>query len=70
MIMILLYSIIYLYIIFFDLIPIKKNNYNKLFKFNLFVILISFLIIVLVDLNFRVIYPSDLIENIVNVFIH
>lgn len=70
MIMILLYSIIYLYIIFFDLIPIKKNNYNKLFKFNLFVILISFLIVVLVGLNFRVIYPSDLIENIVNVFIH
>lgn len=69
MIMIFMYSIIYLYIIFFDLLPIKENNYNWLFKFNLIVICLSFLIVVLVGLNVKLASPSDFIEYIVKLFI-
>lgn len=69
MIMISIYSFIYLYIIIFDLIPIKENNYNRLFTFNLIIISISFLIVILVGLNFKVANPSDLIEHIVKLFI-
>lgn len=68
MTMIAIYLFIYLYIILFDLIPIKKNNYKILFAFNLISICISFLIVVLVGLDLTVPNPSNLIENIVNSF--
>lgn len=68
MLMISIYSFIYLYIIVFDLIPIKENNYDILFRFNLMVISISFLIVVLVGLNVKVVNPSDFIEYIVRFF--
>lgn len=64
-----LYLSLYLYIILFDLIPIKKNNYKMLFAFNLIVICISFLIVVLVGLGLNVPNPSNLIEDIVKFFI-
>ncbi len=70
MIMISIYSFVYLYIIFFDLIPIKENNYNRLFKFNLIVICISFLIVILVGFDVKVASPSDFIEHIVKLFIN
>lgn len=68
MLMISIYFFIYLYIILFDLIPIKKNNYNGLFAFNLIAICISFLIVVLVGLELTVPNPSNFIECIVNLF--
>ena len=70
MIMISIYSFVYLYIIIFDLIPIKENNYNRLFKFNLIVICISFLIVILVGFDVKVASPSDFIEHIVKLFIN
>lgn len=69
MIMIAIYSLIYLYIIFFELLPIKENNYDILFKFNLIVICISFFIVILVGLGFKVASPSNFIEHIVKLFI-
>ena len=70
MIMIAIYSLIYLYIIFFDLLPIRENNYDILFKFNLIVICISFLIVILVGFDVKVASPSDFIEHIVKLFIN
>ena len=70
MIMIIIYLPLYFYIIYFDLLPIKKNNHKNLFLFNLITICISFLIIVLVGLDFKVPSPANLIENIVNILIH
>lgn len=69
MVMIFIYLLVSLYIILFDLIPIKKNNYNKLFGFNLIIICISFLIVILVGLDLKVPNPSNLIENIVHIFV-
>lgn len=69
MLMISIYLFIYLYIILFDLVPIKKNNYNKLFTFNLIIIFISFLIVILVGLDLKVPNPSNLIEDMVGFFI-
>lgn len=69
MVMIFIYLLVSLYIILFDLMPIKKNNFNKLFGFNLIIICISFLVVILVGLDFKVPNPSDLIENIVKVFV-
>lgn len=64
-----IYAFIYIYIIIFDLMPIKENNYKGLFWFNLIIICISFLIVVLVGLNVKVISPSDLIQNVVDIFV-
>lgn len=69
MIMIFIYLLIYLYIIIFDLMPIKKNNYTKLFIFNLITICISFLIVILIGLDLKVPNPSNLIQNIVKIFV-
>lgn len=68
--MITIYLLIYLYIILFDLMPIKKNNYTKLFIFNLIIICLSFLIVILVGLDLKVPNPSNLIEDIVNIFVY
>lgn len=70
MVMILIYLLLSVYIILFDLMPIKKNNYNILFGFNLLIICLSFLIIVLIGLEFKVPNPSDLIQSIVHIFIN
>lgn len=70
MIMITIYSFIYLYIVIFDLMPIKKNKYNKLYTFNLITISISFIIVILVGLDIKVPSPSDFIENMFSIFIH
>ncbi len=64
-----IYLFFYLYIIIFDLMPIKNNNYIKLFWFNLITICISFLIVILIGLDVRVISPSDLIQNAVHIFV-
>lgn len=64
-----IYILLYLYIIIFDLMPIKRNKYKKIFWFNSITICISFLIVVLVGLNIKVISPSDLIQNIVSIFV-
>lgn len=69
MVMIFIHLLLSLYIILFDLIPIKKNKYNKLFGFNLIIICISFLIVILVGLDLKVPNPSNLIEKIVHIFI-
>jgi len=69
MLMIFIYSIIFLLIILFDLIPIKKNNYNNEFTFNIIVLTISYLLIILVGLEIKIPSPSDIIENTVNFFI-
>ncbi len=69
MTMITIYLFLYLYIILFDLMPIKQNNYNKLFAFNLITICIAFLIVVLVGLDLTVPSPANFIEYIVNLFI-
>lgn len=69
MTMITIYLFLYLYIILFDLMPIKQNNYNKLFTFNLITICIAFLIVVLVGLDLTVPSPANFIEYIVNLFI-
>lgn len=68
MIMISIYLLIYLYIILFDLMPIKKNNRTKLFMFNLIIICISFLIVILIGLDLKVPNPSILIQSIVKIF--
>lgn len=64
-----IYIFLYLYIIIFDLMPIKKNKYKTLFWFNSITIGISFFIVVLVGLNVKIISPSDIIKNIVNIFV-
>ena len=69
MLMILIYLLIYLYIIIFDLMPIKQNNYNRLFRFNLITIFISFLIVIPVGLDLKIPSPSNLIQYIVNIFV-
>lgn len=69
MLIIPIYLSLYLFIIFFDLMPIKENNYKQLFAFNLITICISFLIVILVGLNIKVPNPSNLIEYIVHIFI-
>lgn len=69
MIMITLYSFIYLYMVIFDLLPIKQNKYNKLYIFNLITIFISFLLVILVALEIKVPSPSDFIEGLVRFFI-
>lgn len=69
MIMIAIYLFLYTYIIVFDLIPIKKNNHNKLFAFNLIITCISLLIVILVGLNIKTTNPSNLIEYVVNLFL-
>jgi len=66
---IIIYLLLYLCIIFYDLIPIKRNNYNKLFAFNLITICIAFIIVILVGFNLNVPSPADFIEDIVNLFI-
>lgn len=68
MVIIPIYLFLYLYIIFFDLLPIKENNHNILFGFNLFIVSVAFFIVVLVGLKLKIPNPSNLIENIVNVF--
>lgn len=68
--MILICLILYSYIIFFDLVPIKQNNYNNLFRFNLTLMCFSFLIVILVALDLKVPNPSNLIEYIVNIFVY
>jgi len=67
--MIFIYSIIFLLIIFFDLVPIKKNNYNNEFTFNIIVLAISYLLIILVGLEIKIPSPSDIIENTINFII-
>ena len=69
MLRIIIYLFLYLYIIFYDLVPIKRNNYNKLFAFNLTVMCIAFVLVILVGFNVKVPNPSDFIEDIVNFFI-
>lgn len=69
MLMITLFSFIYLYIVIFDLIPIKQNKYYKLYAFNLITIFISFILVILVGLEIKVPSPSDFIESIVRFFI-
>ena len=69
MVIIPIYLFFYLFIIIFDLMPIKKNNYKGLFWFNLITKCFSILIVVLVGLNIKVISPSDLIQNVVEIFI-
>lgn len=66
---IIIYSLLYIYIIFYDLVPIRRNNCNKLFVFNLVTMLIAFVLVVLVGFDLNVPNPSDFIENIVNLFI-
>lgn len=66
---IVIYLFLYLSIIFYDMIPIKKNNHTKLFVFNLITMCIAFLIVVLVGLNLKVPNPSNIIEDMVNFFI-
>ncbi|HZK56719.1 MAG TPA: hypothetical protein VFD17_00285 [Clostridia bacterium] len=68
MAMIVIYLLLYLYIIFYDLMPIKRNNYNKLFAFNLITITVAFILVVLVGFDLRVPSPSDFIEKIVKFF--
>lgn len=69
MAMITIYLFIYLFFIYFDLIPVIQNKYNKVFVFNLIVTIISFTIIILVGLNIKVPNPNDFIETIVRIFI-
>lgn len=69
MTMIVIYLLLYLYIIFYDLVPVKRNNYNKLFTFNLITIIVAFVLAVLVGFDLRVPNPSDFIEKIVKFFI-
>lgn len=69
MVMISIYIFIYFFIVFFDLIPIIKNNYNKLFIFNLIILAASFLLVILVGLEIKVPSPSDFIENVVKTII-
>lgn len=69
MVMIAIYLFLYLYVIWFDMVPIKRNNYNKLFIFNLLTMFIAFIIVILVGFDLKVPNPSDFIENIVNLFI-
>ena len=65
--MIFLYSLIFLYIIYFDLIPLirKKEKYLKLVIFNTIILLLSFTIIVFVGLDLKFPNPNNLIEEIV-----
>lgn len=69
MAMIVIYLLLYLYIIFYDLIPVKRNNYNKLFTFNLITIIVAFVLVVLTGFDLKVPNPSDFIEKIVKFFI-
>lgn len=69
MVIIPIYLSFYLFIILFDLMPMKKNNYKGLFWFNLITICISLFIVILVGLNVKVISPSELIQNVVNIFV-
>lgn len=69
MIIISIYLCLYIFILIFDLIPIIKNNYKKLFWFNIITLSISFLIIILVGLQVKVINPTKVIENIIKKFI-
>ncbi|HZK38362.1 MAG TPA: hypothetical protein VFC98_05665 [Clostridia bacterium] len=66
---IIIYLLLYLFIIFYDLVPIKKNGYNKLFAFNLITMCVAFIIVVLVGFNLKVPSPANFIEDIVNLFI-
>lgn len=65
-----IYLFIYLYVIVFDLYPIKKNQHNIIYYVNLVTIAISFLIVVLVGLNLNVPSPSNLIQYIVELFVN
>lgn len=65
-----IYLFVCLYIIIFDLMPIKKNKYKTLFWFNSITIGISFFIVLLLGLKVKVISPSDLIQNIVDIFVN
>ncbi|MGB4312966.1 MAG: hypothetical protein ACOX0L_09225 [Natronincolaceae bacterium] len=66
--MIVIYLFLYLYIVFYDLVPIKRNNYNKLFTFNLVTMLIAFVLVILAGFDLNVPNPSDFIEKIVKFF--
>lgn len=69
MAMIVIYLLLYLYIIFYDLVPVKRNNYNKLFVFNLITMLVAFVLVILVGFDVMVPNPSDFIERIVKFII-
>lgn len=65
MIMITLYLFIHLFFFYFDLLPIVRNGYTKLFMFNLIIFFISLSIIVLIGVGVKVPNPNDFIEIIV-----
>ena len=69
MAMIVIYLLLYLYIIFYDLVPVKRNNYNKLFIFNSVTMFIAFVLVVLAGFDLNVPNPTDFIEKIVKFFI-
>lgn len=69
MIIIPIYLIVYLFIIVFDLMPIKRKKYKGLFALNLATITIAFVIVILVGIEVKVPSPSNFIEKIVRIFI-
>ncbi|MFW5648756.1 MAG: hypothetical protein ACOCG5_06670 [Candidatus Alkaliphilus sp. MAG34] len=69
MAMIVIYLLLYLYIIYYDLVPVKRNKYNGVFVFNLITMSIAFVLVVLVGFDVMVPNPSDFIERIVKFII-
>lgn len=64
-----IYLVVFLYIFYFDLLPIAKNGYTKLYVINIFFTIISLILVILTALNFHVPSLSDFIENILKVII-
>ena len=69
MAMIVIFLFVFLFFIYFDLIPIIQNKYTGVFVFNVIVTTMAFAIVVLVAFNIKVPNPSDFIEKIVRIFI-
>jgi hypothetical protein len=65
MIIITLYSMVYIYYIFTDLIPLYRDKKIKLFWFNTSLFLISYIISILIVLNVALPTPAVPIKNIV-----
>lgn len=65
--MIIIYSLVFLYFFYFDLMPLikKKDEYFKLVIFNSLIMLLSFIIVIFVGLDLNFPNPSNLIEGIV-----
>lgn len=66
MIMIILYSSLYILFIFIDLIPAYKNKQNKLFWIYSILLAFSYVILILISLDVKIPSPSPLIKKVVS----